>query len=314
MTTPIVSVIMSVFNEQRYLSKSIESLLQQTFKDFEFIIVDDASTDASFGIMQGYASKDGRIILIKNPVNQGLASSLNNALSAVKGEFIARMDADDTSVKNRLEVQLEFLGKNPGIALAGSSIELIDPDGNIIARSDAVDNPAILKKLIFYKNICPHPTWMFRKGILKDLKGYRSLPAAQDYDFLMRLYSAGYEISNINIPLLHYRVHERKISFDGSLTQIKLSRYLRKLYRNGLILNNRFFEKGQATFAPPSKILQRIHSLSLRLFEKGRFLIKDNSPISGVLLLCVSAMLSPYMAYFIYCGFRAKLIEKSAGN
>jgi len=309
--TPAVSVIMPVFNEQEYLCKSIESILEQTFKDFEFIIVDDASSDASFKIMQKYASKDKRIVLIKNPVNQGLALSLNKALGVVRGEFVARMDADDVAAKNRLEIQLAFLNKNPEVDLAGSSMYFIDSEGNIIARSGTIASPEILNKTIYYKNISPHPTWMFRRKILRDVGEYRDLPASQDYDFLMRLCHLGYKVSNIDTPLLYYRVHKEKISFDGSIRQIKISRYLRRLYRNNLILNDEYLKKERISkIITPVKAVQRIHSLSLRLFEKGRFLMKNDSTIRGVSLLCVSALLSPYMAYFIYCGVRAKLLER----
>jgi len=311
MKTPLISVIMSVFNEDRYLSGSIESILGQTFKDFEFIIVDDASTDASPGIIQSYAAKDSRIAVIKNSANQGLAMSLNNALRTIRGEFIARMDADDIAEKNRLECQLDFLNNNSKIDLVGSSMYLINTHNDIIACSEASADPVILKKMIYFKNICFHPTWMFRSRILKDLKGYRNLPAAQDYDFLMRLYSFGYEISNITTPLLSYRVHEDKISFDRSIKQIKLAKYLRKLYRNGSLLN---FNKDEIRHIAPSEGVQKIHSISLRLFERGRFLMKKNFLIRGMILLGVSAVLSPYMSYFIYCGFRAKLLERKGGN
>ncbi|MBI4839348.1 MAG: glycosyltransferase [Nitrospirae bacterium] len=314
MNTPLISVIMSVFNEDRYLSGSIESILGQTFKDFEFIIVDDASTDSSFEIMQKYAAKDSRIVLIKNSANQGLAMSLNNALRTARGQFIARMDGDDIAEKSRLECQIDFLNKNSRIDLVGSSMYLINTHNDIIARSDMVSDPAILKKLVYFKSPCLHPTWMFRSKILKDLKGYRNLPAAQDYDFLMRLYSFGYAISNITRPLLYYRVHEDKVSFDRSIKQIRLAKYLRRLYRNGAVLNDKFLNNEQIMPGTPSTAVQKIHSTSLRLFEKGRFLMKKNFLIRGMILLGVSAVLSPYMSYFIYCGFRAKLLERKAGN
>lgn len=308
----VVSVIMSVFNEEDYLPQAIESILNQTYKDFEFIIVDDASNDTSLEIIKRYASEDKRVAVIENTLNLGLAASLNKALGVAKGEFVARIDADDIAVKDRLEIQLAFLNKNPDIDLVGASMYLIDLEGRTIARSDTTADSKILKKIIYYKNISPHPTWMFRREILKDLKGYRNLPASQDYDFLMRLYSLGYEVSNIDTPLLHYRVHKNKISFDRSITQIKLSRYLRKLYKNDLILDDKYLNKERVSKVTAAfKPVKRIHSLSLSLFEKGRFLMKNSSSISGGILLCISALLSPYMAYFIYCGTRAKLLERN---
>lgn len=309
--SPLVSVIMPVFNEQEYLSKSIESILNQTFRDFEFIIVDDASTDASSEILKRYASEDRRSVLIRNPVNQGLALSLNNALSVAKGEFIARMDADDIAVKDRLEIQLAFLNKNPEISLVGSSMYMIDFKGNIITQYDTIANPQIFKKRIYYKNSSPHPTWMFRKKILKDIKRYRDIPTSQDYDFLMRLHYLGYEVSNIDIPLVYYRVHDKKISVDRHITQIKLSRYLRRLYRKGLILNDYYFKKEQISkIITTFRTVQKIHDLSLRFFEKGKFSVNNNSYISGIIFLCISALLSPYITYSIYCDIRARLLQR----
>ncbi|HDH51348.1 MAG TPA: glycosyltransferase [Nitrospirae bacterium] len=311
MSTPVISVIMSVFNDEQYLRRSIESILGQTYRDFEFIIIDDASSDGSSEIIRESASKDRRIVVMKNPVNLGLALSLNMALNIAKGEFVARMDADDIAVENRFEVQLEFLNKNPMIDLLGSSVYLIDSNDKIIARSDAVADPGILKRIIHYRNVCAHPTWMFRKEVLKDIKEYRALPASQDYDFQMRLYSLGHEISNVGIPLLYYRMHKRKISFDRSISQIKLSRYLRRLYKRGLLLRDEYFGKEQILkVIDTHRAVRQIHSMSLSIFEKGRFLMKNNSLIRGAALLCVSALLSPYMAYFIYCGMRAKLLER----
>jgi glycosyltransferase involved in cell wall biosynthesis len=304
---------MPVFNEQEYLSKSIESILEQTFEDFEFIIVDDSSTDASREIIEKYASEDKRIRLLCNSVNQGLAVSLNRALSESRGEFIARMDADDIAVGDRLEVQYNFLKEKPDIDLIGSSLYYIDFAGNTIAHYHAITEPEILKKLILYKNISPHPTWMFRRKIISHLRGYRNLPASQDYDFLMRLLKVGYVVSNIDTPLLYYRVHRQKISFDASIVQIKLSRYLRKLYKNGLILNDEFLSRDRIqNITANLKVVKIIHNLSLISFEKGRFLMKGKGILNflgGGFLLCISAALSPYMAYFIYCGIRAKTIE-----
>jgi len=208
-------------------------------------------------------------------------------------------------------MQYSFLNKNPEFDLIGSSMYFIDSGGSVIARSDTIADSEILRKTICYKNVCPHPTWMFRRKILEDVKKYRTLPASQDYDFLMRLYHLGYKVSNINVPLLYYRVHEEKISFDASIKQIKISRYLRKLYRNNLILDDGYMGSEQISrIVATAKAVQTIHSAALRLFEKGRFLMKNDSVMRGVMLLCISALLSPYMAYFIYCGMRAKLIER----
>lgn len=309
MNTPIISIIMSVYNGEKYLSQSIESILRQTFKDFEFIIVDDASTDSSYRIIQEYAKSDERIIIIKNPSNLGLAQSLNIALSHARGNFIARMDADDIALENRLEAQLSYLKENPEIVLIGSSVYFVDSKNNIVSRTHVSSDPEILKKQLYYQNICAHPTWMFKREILKDLKGYRDLPVAQDYDFLLRLCFLKSDISNIDSPLLYYRLSDKNITSGKNLSQIKISRYLRRLYKKGLILDDRFIEKEKMTkIINTPDIVQRMHSLSLKLVKQSNSYKKNKFILSDIMPLFFSGILSPYMAYFHYCTVRSKLI------
>lgn len=308
MSAPEVSVIMSVYNGEKYLSQSIESILRQTFKDFEFIIVDDASTDNSHMIMQEYARADNRVKVIRNPSNLGLAQSLNMGLNNSIGTFIARMDADDIAVENRLEMQLRYLKENPGIVLTGSSMYLIDLRNNIVSRFNAISDPEILRKILYYQNLTSHPTWMFRREILKDIKGYRDLPAAQDYDFLMRLCFLNYKTSNIETPLLYYRIHDKSISYEKNLIQTKISYYLRKCYKKGLILDDGLIKDWQvAKQINTSRPFRLIHNFSLRLskfndsLRKNRFIVK-------IMVLCIAILLSPYTAYNVYCWIRLKLL------
>lgn len=309
MDTPVVSVIMSVYNGEDYLSQSIQSILQQTLKDYEFIIVDDASTDNSYEIMQPYARTDGRILVIRNSSNLGLAQSLNIALNHSRGTFIARMDADDIAVENRLEIQVRYLRENQEVVLTGSSIYLIDLQNNIISKSETITNPEILRKLINYQNISAHPTWMFRREILQDLKGYRDLPTSQDYDFLMRLFSLNYKISNIDTPLLYYRVSEKNITYERNLIQTKISRYLRRLYKMGLILDDRLVQREKIEkITTTSKITKHMHNLALKFVKQRNSLMKKNLALSDIIYLFLAGLLSPYMAYVIYCAVRARLL------
>jgi hypothetical protein len=150
---------------------------------------------------------------------------------------------------------------------------------------------------------------MFRREILKDLKGYRDLPTSQDYDFLMRLCSLNYKISNIGAPLLYYRRSDKNITYEKNLSQVKISRYLRRLYKEGLIRDDRFIEKEQMKkIINTSKIVQRMHSLSLKLVKQSNSYKKNKFILSDIMPLLFSGILSPYMAYFHYCTIRAKLI------
>ncbi|MDD4353774.1 MAG: glycosyltransferase family A protein, partial [Candidatus Nanoarchaeia archaeon] len=130
-----ISVIMSAYNTERYIAEAIESILNQTFKDFEFIIIDDGSTDDSLKIIKRYVKKDRRIKLIHNKKNIGLTKSLNKGLKIAKGQYIARMDADDISLPQRFQIQYDFLEKNKDIFLIGTTAFLIDDKGDRLGRA-----------------------------------------------------------------------------------------------------------------------------------------------------------------------------------
>ena len=194
---------MPVYNGEKYLRESIDSVLNQTFKDFEFIIINDGSKDNSLGIIKKYARKDKRIILINNPKNKGLQFSLNAGLKIAKGKYIARMDQDDISHTKRLEIQYDYLEKNPPIFLIGSSAIVIDENGNKLGVFKKYDNYKKIKKKLLKNNCIIHPLIMFRnEGVL-----YREkFKMSEDYDFYLRLLSDGKKITNLPDFLLKYRI------------------------------------------------------------------------------------------------------------
>ena len=126
-----VTVLMSVYNGEKYLSQSVESILNQTYENFEFVIIDDGSTDNSYSILKQYASQYSQIVLIKNEKNLGLTKSLNLGLKIAKGKYIGRQDADDVSHPERLEREIEFLEDHLDHAAVGTFVKILDKDGNI---------------------------------------------------------------------------------------------------------------------------------------------------------------------------------------
>src|SRR3990172_12530717 len=130
MNNPVITVLMSAYNAEKYLREAIESILNQTFKDFEFIIINDCSTDKTKKIIEEYANKDARIKLINNATNLGLTKSLNIGLKEARGEYVARLDADDVALPERLEKQYEFMNKNRDITLTGAWAEKIYEEGD----------------------------------------------------------------------------------------------------------------------------------------------------------------------------------------
>lgn len=183
-----VSVLISVYNGEAHLQEAVESILGQTFSDFEFVIVDDGSTDSTWQILKAYAAQDARIVLIRNEKNIGLERSLNKGLALTQGEYIARQDADDVSLPHRLELQSHFLDIHPEVGALGTAVKIIDQQG---ASQDEdylpVDHESI-EALLLVNNFLHHSTLMTRRHLMQTLKGYdESMRHAEDYDIWWRL-------------------------------------------------------------------------------------------------------------------------------
>ena len=160
--TPMVSVVMAVYNEELYLQQAIESILNQSLDDFEFVIVNDGSTDRSAEIIRSY--NDSRIRLL-NQENRGLTRSLNRGIKEARGGMIARMDADDISEPKRLEMQVEFLEANPDYVLVGTNVWIMTDDGEIIRKSNYPVNDEGVRQVLLHTDYSPfcHSSVMFRK-------------------------------------------------------------------------------------------------------------------------------------------------------
>lgn len=212
-----ISVIMSVFNESiEYLQLSIWSILNQSFKDFEFIIVCDNPKRED---IKEFLNKlnDSRIVLIFNKKNIGLTKSLNKALDKAKGKYVARMDADDISLKSRLMTQFNYLEKNQKIFLVGTSIYKINFEGKRIKKLNVITSDKKINNLLRKRNVLNHPTIMWRNNT--NIRYREKFKYAQDYDFYLNLISNNYRLSNINEPLLEYRMGDKSISFNNYLEQ-----------------------------------------------------------------------------------------------
>lgn len=200
-----LSVIMGAFNCASTLGASVESILAQDYRDFEFLICDDGSTDSTGEAIRAYAERDARIVFLRNDRNRGLAPTLNRCIAAAKGEYLARMDADDVSRPDRLRKQVEFLDSHPEFALCGSSIALFDASG-IWGKLDYPEFPDARSFLL--RSPFAHPTVVFRAGALRAAGGYDADPSigrSEDYDLFMRLQASGSRGYNIQELLLEYR-------------------------------------------------------------------------------------------------------------
>ena len=227
---PSLSVISGAYNLENCFSfrKSIESILNQTFADFEFIICDDGSSDKTYEILKEFAEKDKRIRLIQNEKNIGLAATLNKCIAAANGSFIARHDCDDYAAPDRFEKQMSYLADNPDVDLLGTNAYLFDENGVY----DTLVFPKIVKKEDFlFTSPYQHGSVMFRKAVLEKANGYtvsKATRRTEDYEMFMRMQSFA-KGENLQEPLYYfledsqtlkrrkyrYRIDEAKVRYKG---------------------------------------------------------------------------------------------------
>jgi glycosyltransferase involved in cell wall biosynthesis len=229
--SPMISVVMSVYNSEMFLREAIDSVLEQTFKDFEFIIINDGSIDCSLEIIKSY--NDKRIVLIENEGNKGLIHSLNKGLEIAKGQYVARMDADDICLPERFRKQVEFLELNPNVGVLGCDYISINEkrERNILAIDSC---PKIKTFLLFTATMC-HPTLMLRKQVLIDNKLSYSEAAkhVEDYDLWCRL-ALSTDFFNLNEILFKYRDHANQVSHQNRALQIQNSNVIQENYLKNL--------------------------------------------------------------------------------
>lgn len=212
MPTPIISITMAVYNGESFLRQAIDSILDQTFTDFELLIVDDGSTDLSVEIVSSY--NDPRIRMIRHDVNLGLVAARNNALRCSRGEYVAILDCDDIAYPERLAKQFSFLNRNPEFGMVGSWIEIIDARGD--STGEVMRYPAApedIPSLLLFGNYFSQSAVLIRKASLPEEYYRAEYPVAEDYDLWARM-AAGAKLWNIQQVLTRYRVHHPSTSFS----------------------------------------------------------------------------------------------------
>lgn len=223
--TPKVTVLMPVYNGEKYVGEAIESILGQTFKYFEFLIINDGSTDKSEEIIRSY--KDPRIRLINNERNLGLADSLNIGLKEASGEYIARMDQDDISLPSRLAKQVTFLDQHPDIGVVGSQATIIDEHGQKQSLLSLPLTHPLIAWTMFFKNPMAHPSVMMRRSVLSK-QFYQPESCPEDYELWSRLIFRT-KFVNFAEPLIRYRFHTQSmVNLFQKKIQVNIPTYINK--------------------------------------------------------------------------------------
>lgn len=275
-SNPKISVIMSVYNETvDELSSSIDSIIKQTYQNIEFIIVDDNPKNKNIKTVV-YKIKDPRIKFIENKKNVGLVQSLNKAISQATGCFIARMDADDISKRNRLEDELHYVERNK-LDVVGSFLEIIDENG--VVRKESMNFPTTASHVKFFMrwgSCLAHPTWLVRREVYQKLNGYRNIPSCEDYDFILRAIAHGYKVGNIPKVELSYRIRQSGVSKSHESQQFLLRDYLARNRKRIDLLT----EESIAKFLESREFQKQLKQLSH--YKKLKQILKKESGIKKI--------------------------------
>lgn len=247
---PLVSVLITVYNDEKNIAIAVKSILEQTFQDFEIIIVNDGSTDNTEDVIKNLQVNDSRILLV-NQNNQGTSKAANNGLSYCRGKYIARLDSDDYSFPHRLNFQFNYLESHPDVVLIGGGSFIIDHDNNIIgSRNVKTNNP---QKTLMHRCIFQQSDVMFRKDAVLNLGGYRvKFKNAQDYDLWLRLSEVG-QIAKVQEYFGVWRLNPGGYTLSRKLEQKNEVKIIKKM----ALLRRKGFDDGYESYVSNEK--QHIH-------------------------------------------------------
>ena len=305
----MISVIMSTYRENsEYVYQSICSILAQTYADFEIIIViDDPDNERILSVVRQLASEDSRITVVRNERNLGLPMSLNKALSLAKGDYIARMDADDISHPRRFELQMHYMMQN-NLDLVGTCKRCIDEAGTLIPESNSRHySPDAVMRRLRVDDCIPHATWFAKKSVYDRVGAYRNMPRCEDYDFLLRAHALGIPMGLCSEILFDHRINDTGISRSGALEQVLASWYLTKHYKRiDQITVDEVINDIRSRLTP---IAINRYKEAADLFEDAAKLYREGKLLKCGLNLIQCVFTSKYCARKVFNSVRLKVIE-----
>ncbi len=308
-SVPVVSVLLPAYNVESHIEEAIQSIQGQTIRDIEIVVVDDGSTDGTLARVQRLAAADSRIRLLMMERNSGIVKALNYGLTACRAPYIARMDGDDLALPERLEKQLAFLQGNPEIALVGSATSAMDAYGRSCGSSRVpATEKAILRSLRFAPS-CTH-TWMARRTLYELLDGYRDLPGAEDYDFLLRAVTSGFKLANLPESLMKIRIRGGNTVSVAGLKQRKTHRYVVRLYleriRNG---KDSYTPAGYMEAIRAGALATAVHRYAIGITQSA---FSRPGMVRRFALCGLAALISPWQARYFIDRLRWRLCIRSS--
>lgn len=234
-STPLVSVIIPSYNAASFLKEAVDSILNQTYKNLEILIIDDGSTDNSISICKEYSNLDDRIQLIENKTNIGLVNTLNKGILLAKGHYIARMDADDRSHLNRIERQVAYLNRHSEVSVVGCNALSMDMNSKVAKKPSTIYcDPHTISFSAYFTQALIHGSVLAKSAILKENPYDVNYKHSEDFELWLRLISKNYQIANLREVLYFYRINEKGVSQQNSDTQIKSHNKASYYYLNQL--------------------------------------------------------------------------------
>lgn len=251
--SPKVSVILPVFNASPYLEEAVVSILRQTYDNFELIIVDDCSTDGSTKLAEAIAKRDKRIKFLKNKTNQKLSKTLNKAITEASGKYIARMDADDISLPDRLALQVAHMEKHPSVGIIGGSMEIINEKGTVIGQRHYPITDKEIRKKMFWYSPYSHPLIMIRKSVLDRIGLYEHhYNPAEDYDLYFRIGTVS-QFANLPQTLLRYRIIPKSMTTGST----------KKMEEKTIEIREKYAKSSSYSMGFSESLYNYLHKLSL---------------------------------------------------
>ena len=310
---PVVSVLIAAYNCEAFVQEAIASIQRQTLSEIEIVVVNDGSTDKTSEIIRTLAAHDSRIRFIDMPENGGCVKAWRTGLEHCSAPYIARMDADDVAIEDRLAKQVSYLNRHPEIALIGGAAISIDENGRKIDLAGfspiPITEPAIQRSL-HLATPCYHPAWLVRRELYSALKGYRETTPSEDYDFILRAVSAGYRVGNIPDVIMMLRIRRGQASSVSSLKQRKMHNYVVSLYQQRMRGRPDGYTPELAKAAVQSgKLSNSVHRLAGRWVSKA-FQCRNRG--MRVLLLGAAALISPWQAKYFMDRLRFRMVCRGA--
>ena len=311
MQLPLISVLIPTFNVEPFVEQAIRSVMDQTYRNLEIIVVDDCSTDKTYSILQSLSKEDSRIRLFRNESNKRIVDTLNFAFRQSSGELIARMDGDDVSLPHRLEAQFGYLTSNPSFDLVGLSYIIIDEAGFEIQKEKHLTDFEKIKKATKYVSPVPH-FWLAKREVY-DLVGPYRIPGAEDYDFILRAIDKGCEVSNVPEFLYLHRIRSGNTATANGLIQKKSFHYVKKLHRE------RISNAEKRDSYSEQNLVKKIQSTGFEKFSyrlacgfNHKFILNKRNRMLSLSYLLLAVFFSPrFLLFEKYSRFRyRKLLSR----